>query len=88
MCEFCKIKPGTYEDYCEEDATFMNGNMNMLEGQVLGVGIRCEEDGTYLLETNYWIAQGISVATIRLKLDYCPNCGRELSEHKKIQLGN
>ena len=70
MCVICgDMKPGSYDLLILEEVEST--------GDQLQFGISRNKDGIYELVTNYWIDKDNN-PTIRIPIDYCPFCGKEL----------
>jgi hypothetical protein len=86
MCECCNIEVGTKELFMESDLHASVSGMDFEHG-VMATGIRRDEEGYYMLYSEYITVDGKCGAEHNLQLDFCPFCGRELKHKMKIKLG-
>lgn len=83
MCNFCNVEAGMAELLMEDYVEIKIGRNTQLTPHMLGVYITKDDDGYCNLESSYFGFDDNPMAMVKLPIDYCPFCGRELKHRPK-----
>jgi hypothetical protein len=86
MCELCNIEKGTKELLMESDLHASVSGMDFEHG-VIATSVCRDEDGYYMIRSEYITVDGKRGAEHNIHLDFCPWCGQELKHKIKRKLG-
>lgn len=81
MCEICNVERGDCEILVNKEVEVKVGRMT-LTPHLLSLYIDNNDEG-YSICCEYWIDNSEAVARIKMPIEYCPFCGRKLSDRKK-----
>lgn len=83
MCEICNVERGNCETLMTDYVEIKIGRNTKLDAHMLAVYIGRDNDGYYYLESSYFGFDDDPMAQIKLPIEYCPFCGRELKRRPK-----
>ena len=88
MCEICDIGNGMAELLMEDRVEIKIGRNTKLDDHMLGVYIDRDGDGYYHLVSEYFGFDDNPMASVRLPIEFCPFCGRELKRRPNYTFGD
>ena len=80
MCRFCNIEEGNGEIIDAKNVEVIIGKRVVEHSLVVFID---NIENEYELDAEYYIDDDEAVASVRLKLNYCPFCGRELKHENE-----
>ena len=84
MCQICDVERGDAESLMFEEVEVKVGS-RLLDTHLLSIDIVRDDDGNYGLASSYFMTNDDCTAIIRMPIQFCPFCGKELQHEPPKQ---